>query len=67
MSSTDDRSERDPLLAKPKAEDAYNPANFSARRKWCILVALWLGVFLGAADSTCVATILSPISSSFNA
>ncbi|KAM0752968.1 MFS general substrate transporter [Meredithblackwellia eburnea MCA 4105] len=47
------------------SEDLTDPRNLSARTRWTILCAVWLGVFLGALDTTIVATLVSDVSSSF--
>jgi MFS family permease len=60
-------SERTPLLAGRKFNALPLPSELSTSRKTLILGALWLSVFLGAADTTCVATLVTSISSSFQA
>ena len=67
--------ERTPLLINAHASnglDAPPPAEadpkaITARKRWTILFAVWLGVALGALDTTLVATLVSSISSSFDA
>ncbi|KAK6346591.1 hypothetical protein TWF696_006713 [Orbilia brochopaga] len=60
----DDRpDEAAPLLPKP--DDVPFAGEVSSARLWSILGATWVGVFLASLDSTIIATLLGPISSSF--
>ncbi|KAF3902298.1 hypothetical protein ABW21_db0203432 [Orbilia brochopaga] len=52
-----------PLLPKP--DDVPFAGEVSAVRLWTVLGATWIGVFLASLDSTIIATLLGPISSSF--
>lgn len=68
MSPSASADERAPLLtSNESASEAANPLLFSTRKKAIILVSTWTVVFLGALDTTIVATLVGPISSSFNA
>jgi len=68
-------SEQTPLLHdQPKAPDGVTqpsqeqtiiPTEISTKRLVLVLGTIWIGVFLGALDSTIVATLAAPISTSF--
>ncbi|KAF7718295.1 MFS-type transporter [Penicillium ucsense] len=60
--------EVDPALAESdQAEDqAHVPEERSIKELMLILGSIWVGVFLAALDTTIVATLSAPISSSFN-
>lgn len=69
-------TERTPLLANggetSPAEEAQDPSQLDptkvpTRRRYCILAAIWTGVFLGALDTTIVATLVGSIASDFGA
>ncbi|KAN0103195.1 MFS multidrug transporter-like protein [Hyaloscypha variabilis] len=47
-------------------EETIIPEELSASRLYVTLAALYVGVFLGALDSTIIATLSAPISTSFN-
>ncbi|KAF3933761.1 hypothetical protein ABW19_dt0208385 [Dactylella cylindrospora] len=53
-------------LLLPKPSDAPFAGEVSRARLWSILGATWIGVFLASLDSTIIATLLGPISSSFS-
>ncbi|EWC46439.1 hypothetical protein DRE_04382 [Drechslerella stenobrocha 248] len=55
-----------PLIAKPDDDDVPFAGEVSSARLWTILGATWVGVFLASLDSTIIATLLGPISSSFS-
>jgi hypothetical protein len=58
--------ERTALLAPAHAvDDLSDPTKLSKRTRNCVLGAVWVGVFLGALDTTVVATMVSDVSSSF--
>ncbi|KAJ6160724.1 hypothetical protein N7470_004120 [Penicillium chermesinum] len=62
-------TEQTPLLrdADPTARpDAQEPEEASTKELIFVLSSIWLGVFLAALDTTIVATLSAPISSSFN-
>lgn len=65
-------SERTALLlaesVSPPSKDEdhlSDPTKLSKRARNCVLGAMWIGVFLGALDTTIVATLVSDVSSSF--
>ncbi|KAL7424041.1 hypothetical protein Q5752_001626 [Cryptotrichosporon argae] len=60
-------SERTRLLGDPSGSTHHNLLGLPAWRFRLLLAALWSATFLGAFDSTVIATLLSPISSSFSA
>jgi len=45
----------------------YNLANLPQFRFWLLCLSIWTGTFLSALDGTIIATLLTPIGSSFNA
>ncbi|EPS41134.1 hypothetical protein H072_4970 [Dactylellina haptotyla CBS 200.50] len=67
-------SETSALLPKPSSAneitlpdpDVAYAGEVSRARLWTILGATWVGVFLASLDSTIIATLLGPISSSFS-
>ncbi|CAG8419970.1 unnamed protein product [Penicillium salamii] len=68
MATEDERepaSEQTPLLRAPDG-DTPLPKEVSTKELVWILGSIWLGVFLAALDTTIVATLSAPISSSFN-
>ncbi|OCF54216.1 multidrug resistance protein fnx1 [Kwoniella mangroviensis CBS 10435] len=46
---------------------SYNKVGLSVNRFWLLCISMWVCSFLNAFDGTVVATLLGPISSSFNA
>ncbi|KAF3911937.1 hypothetical protein ABW20_dc0109350 [Dactylellina cionopaga] len=56
-------SEASPLITK---NTPVSKGDISKARLWPILVATWVGLFLASLDSTIIATLLGPISSSFS-
>ncbi|KAL2827843.1 major facilitator superfamily domain-containing protein [Aspergillus cavernicola] len=58
-------SERTPLLAD-RGRTSIETQEPSTKRLLLVLGSTWVGVFLAALDSTVVATLTGPISSSFN-
>ncbi|KAL2870322.1 major facilitator superfamily domain-containing protein [Aspergillus lucknowensis] len=58
-------SEHTPLLAG-QAETSVEVEEPSTKRLLIVLGSIWVGVFLAALDTTIVATLTGPISSSFN-
>ncbi|KAE9374646.1 MFS multidrug transporter-like protein [Stipitochalara longipes BDJ] len=50
----------------PPTEETIIPEELSASRLYVTLASLYVGVFLGALDSTIIATLSAPISTSFN-
>ncbi|KAF3903216.1 hypothetical protein ABW20_dc0102747 [Dactylellina cionopaga] len=57
-------SEASPLI--PRSTDIPFAGEVSRAKLWSILCATWVGVFLASLDSTIIATLLGPISSSFS-
>jgi MFS family permease len=60
--------ETQPLLP-PRSDkhQHYNLAGLPALRFWLLCLSIWTGTFLSALDGTIIATLLTPIGSSFNA
>ncbi|CAJ2507263.1 Uu.00g084490.m01.CDS01 [Anthostomella pinea] len=71
-SAAAESNERTPLLAETNQQPGTNDneqiiivEEVKGAKLWIILCSCWIGVFLGAIDSTIIATLSAPISSDF--